>query len=178
MSKRDLKNYINELTKAQLEAQIIDLYERFGEVKTYYNFIFNPKEDKLITEAKFKINKEYFPQTRRKAKARRGVAHKYFKHFIQIGMEETLLANLMLFNIETAQSFNLAKVQKTEAFFKSIANSFVQALNFIHYHGLQNDFGERLNSIVGEAKKQDWYNWEFILAKLEDAREEEPRKAR
>jgi hypothetical protein len=169
MSKRDLKKYLKELSAAQLEEQILDLYDRFGEVKTYYNFIFNPKEDKLITEAKFKINKEYFPQTRRKAKARRGVAQKYFKHFIQIGMEETLLADLMLFNIETAQSFNLAKAQKTEAFFKSIANSFVQALNFIHYHGLQNDFGARLESIVGEAKKQDWFNWELMLAKLEDA---------
>jgi len=168
MSKRALKIYLKELKKNQLEEQIIDLYERFGEVKTYYDFIFNPKEDKLITEAKFKINKEYFPQGRRKPKARRSVAQKYFKHFLQIGLEEALLADLMLFNLETAQQFNLSKPQKAEAFYKSMANSFVQALAFINYHGLPNEFGERLNNIVIEAKSQDWYNWEFLLDKLEE----------
>ncbi len=168
MSKRALKTYLKDLSKKQLEAQLIDLYERFGEVKTYYDFTFNPKEDKLINEAKFKINKEYFPQGRRKAKARRSLAQKYIKHFQQIGLEESLLADFMLFNLETAQRFNLTKPQKAEAFYKSMANSFMQALGFINYHGLAIEFTERLQKIALEAKKQDWYNWEFLLDKLEE----------
>lgn len=170
MSKRALKKYLNELTKPQLEEQILDLYQRFKEVKTYYDFAFNPREDKLITEAKFKINKEYFPQGRRKPKARRSVAQKYFKHFLQIGMEATLLAHLMLFNIETAQRFNCMKPQKAEAFFKSIANSYGQAVDFIQDHGLQHDFADRLRSIVSETEKQNWYNLEFFQHKLEELR--------
>ena len=168
MSKRALKIYLKELKKDQLEEQIIDLYERFGEVKTYYDFIFNPKEDKLINEAKTKIEKEYFPTTRKRPKARRGTAQKYIKHFLQIGMEERLLADLMLFNLETAQRFNAKRPQKTEAFFKSMANSFVQALNFVHYHGLQNEFQGRINTLVIESKNQDWYNWDFLLEKVEE----------
>ena len=117
MSKRALKSYLHQLTKEQLEDQVLDLYHRFKEVKTYYDFSFNPKEDKLITEAKFKISKEYFPPGKRKPKARRSVAQKYFKHFIQIGLEAGLLADLMLYNIEVAQSFNATKPQKAEAFF-------------------------------------------------------------
>jgi hypothetical protein len=35
MSKRDLKNYLNELNKEQLEAQIIELYNKFSNVKVY-----------------------------------------------------------------------------------------------------------------------------------------------
>ena len=168
MSKRALKAYLKELKKEQLEEQIVDLYERFGEVKTYYDSIFNPKEDKLINEAKTKINKEYFPTTRKRPKARRGTAQKYIKHFLKIGMEERLLADLMLFNLETAQGYNAKRPQKAEAFFKSMANSFVEALNFVHYHGLQKEFQERLNRIVIEAKNQDWYNWEFLLDKMEE----------
>ena len=55
MSKRNLKKYLKDLKKAQLEAQILDLYERFKEVKVYYDFAFNPKEEKLLEESKFKI---------------------------------------------------------------------------------------------------------------------------
>ena len=34
MSKRDLKKYLNELNKEQLEEQIITLYDKFPAVKT------------------------------------------------------------------------------------------------------------------------------------------------
>ena len=61
MSKRDLRKYLGELDKHQLEEQIIELYEKFNPVKVYYDFVFNPREDKLIGEAKLKISNEYFP---------------------------------------------------------------------------------------------------------------------
>ncbi len=168
MSKRALKSYLHELTKKQLEDQILDLYHRFKEVKTYYDFSFNPKEDKLITEAKFKISKEYFPPGKRRPKARRSVAQKFFKHFIQIGMEAGLLADLMLYNIEVAQTFNAAKPQKAEAFYKSIANSFEQVLDFIRLHGLERDFNQRIENIIRETEKQEWYNLEAFYRKLEE----------
>ena len=60
MSKKDLKLYIHELDKEQLEDQIIDLYTRFKEVKEYYDFAFNPKENKLMEECKLKISKGVF----------------------------------------------------------------------------------------------------------------------
>lgn len=62
MSKRALKNYLSGHAKPQLEAQILDLYQRFRKVKTYCNFTFSP--GKLITAAKFKMGKEYFPMGR------------------------------------------------------------------------------------------------------------------
>ena len=71
MSKRDLKKYLTELNKEQLKEQIIDLYARFKEVKEYYDFVFNPQEQKLVDECKFKISKEYFPSNGRKAKEKR-----------------------------------------------------------------------------------------------------------
>ncbi len=61
MSKRDLKKYLAELNKEQLEEQLIELYDKFKEVKVYYDFVFNPKEDILIQEAKTKVSNEYFP---------------------------------------------------------------------------------------------------------------------
>ena len=45
MSKRDLKKYLQELPKEELEIQILELYHKFKDVSTYYNFVFNPNEN-------------------------------------------------------------------------------------------------------------------------------------
>jgi len=71
MSKRELRKYLKELTKEQLEDQILDLYNRFKDVKEYYDFAFNPRENELMEQCRFHISKEYYPVGSRKAKMRR-----------------------------------------------------------------------------------------------------------
>ncbi|MDF1673363.1 MAG: DUF6155 family protein [Vicingaceae bacterium] len=160
MSKRDLKIYLQELTKEQLEEQVLDLYTRFKPVKTYYNFVFKPNEEKLLDEAKFKIGKEYFPVNGRKPKARRSIAQKIIKHFIQLGVEPFVVADVMLFNIEVALQYNEDKLIKQEAFYKSILRSFEDAVDFINEHGIMADFTTRISSLLKGVKSQEWYNFE------------------
>lgn len=158
MSQKDLKNYLKALKKNQLEEQIIDLYKRFKDVKSYYDFAFNPKEDKLLAESKYKITKEYFPESGRKPKARRSVAHKYIKKFIQLGVENRLIADLMLYNIEVAQSFSSEKYIKQESFYLSIFKSFDEAINFISDNALNSEFSNRINKIIEFTYANDWFN--------------------
>ena len=56
MSKRELRKYLKELNKEQLEDQILDLYNRFKDVKEYYDFAFNPRENELIEQCRFQIS--------------------------------------------------------------------------------------------------------------------------
>lgn len=160
MSKRDLKTYLNKLTKEQLEEQILDLYTRFNAVKTYYNFVFKPNEQKLLDEAKFKIGKEYFPVNGRKPKARRSVAQKIIKHFFQLGVDPFVIADVMLFNIEVAIQYNEDKQLKQEAFYKSILKSFEEAIIFVNEHGMKNEFTHRITTILKKVEEQNWYNLE------------------
>lgn len=162
MSKRDLKKYLTELTKAQLEEQIMELYEKFSPVKVYYDFAFNPKEDKLLQECKFKISNEYFPikasGRRKKPKMRRSVAQKYIKHFILLGVDPFVIADIMLYNIEIAQTFASENTIKQELFFKSMLNSFQQAVDFIISNGILKEFYTRINAIHQETIQQKWNN--------------------
>jgi hypothetical protein len=162
MSKRELKKYLHELSKEQLEEQITDLYARFQEVKVFYDFVFNPQEGKLLDECKFKISKEYFPLNGRRAKARRSIAQKYIKHFKQLGADPSMIADIMLYNIEIAQTFSGEKEIKQDAFYKSILKSFEEAVEFIVENGLQTEFKSRLQSIVNEASIQNWFNKTFF----------------
>ena len=162
MSKRDLKKYLHELNKEQLEEQIIELYHKFSDVKVYYDFAFNPNEDKLVREAKIKISNEYFPVKGKKSKMRRSVAQKIIKHFITLGVDVFIIADLMLYNIEIAQTFSAEKTIKQEFFFKSMLTSFQQAVSFLMEQGIFVEFKSRVVAIKDETLHQNWVNqYEF-----------------
>ena len=165
MSKRALKKYLTDLSKPELEDQITELYDRLKEVKEFYNFVFNPKEDKLLDEAKFKINKEYFPPGKRKPKKRRSTAQNIIKNFIKLGVEPAIIADVMLFNIETAMRFNRKIEIKQESFYKSMLKSFTEALEFVDRNGLEAQLGSRMEGIMDEVLNQNWFNkYAFELA--------------
>lgn len=162
MSKRDLKNYLNELSKEQLEEQLIELYDKFKEVKVYYDFVFRPNETNLVKDAKIKIANEYFPIRGKKPKMRRSVAQKFIKHFITLGVDSFLIADVMLYNIEIAQALSSEKDIKQEAFYKSMLNSFEQAISFMIEKGILNEFKNRVVAISVETVTQNWMNqYEF-----------------
>jgi hypothetical protein len=167
MSKRALKSYLDELTKKQLQEQVLDLYTRFKPVKTYYNFVFNPKEEKLLDDAKFKISKEYFPVNTRKPKTRRSVAHKIIKHYIQLGVDAFVIADVMLFNIEIAQKYTAEKLIKQDSFYASMLKSFNEVVTYTEEHGIQSDFNFRISKIVKTAEEQEWNNSEGFFNVLD-----------
>lgn len=171
MSKRDLKKYLAELNKQQLEEQILELYEKFPAVKTYYDFVFNPKEDTLLKECKIKISNEYYPQKTsgkpRRPKMRRSVAQKYIKHFILLGVDPFVIGDVMLYSIEIAQTFSAERLVKPEAFFKSMLSSFEQAIKFMIANGILEEFKSRIISISDETRKQNWFNKEEFNAVIE-----------
>jgi len=165
LSKRELQSYLKNLTKKQLNEQILDLYDRFKNVKVYYDFAFNPQEDKLIEDFKTRVGKEYFPQGKRKPKMRRSVAQKLIKHFITIELEPSLLLDAMLFNIETAQEFTFHKSVNQESFYKSMLTSFQQAVNHARYYGIFPDSENRFIKILQNADDQKWLNYsDFVEA--------------
>ncbi len=165
MSKRALKKYLNDLSKDELEEQITELYDRLKEVKQFYDFVFNPKEDKLLDEAKFKIGKEYFPQGKRKAKKRRSVAQNAIKTFVKLGVEPEKIADLMIYNLEIAQTYNAEYEIKAESFYKSMLKSFTEAIDFVVQNSLGAAMNHRLDRVVDEAVNQGWENkYAFELA--------------
>ncbi|WP_437368599.1 DUF6155 family protein [Maribacter litoralis] len=155
MSKRALKTYLSKLPKKALEEQILELYEKFPTVKTYYDFAFNPKEDKLVQDAKAKISNEYFPLKRRRPKARRSVAQKFIKHFVKLGVDPHLIADVMCYNLEIAQTFSMEK-NVPDSFYKSMLNSFTEVIHFTSVQGVLIDFKERILKIYTETQNQKW----------------------
>lgn len=160
MSKRDLKKYLASLPKDELEKQLLSLYEKFSDVKVYYDFVFNPKEEKLEQEAKVKIANEYFPIKSKRPKLRRSTAQKYIKHFLTLGVDSYVVADIMLFNIETAQKYSKKRELKHSSFYKSMLNSYKQVADYVIANGMAPHFKERITTIKNEAVRQYWENRE------------------
>lgn len=167
MSKLALKKYLSDMDKDALAEQILDLYERIPQVKTYYDFVFNPKEEKLVQEAKIKISNEYFPTRRKRPRKRRSVAQNFIKQFKILGLDPKLLADVMLFNIEIAQTFTASYPLKQESFYKSMYNSFQEALQFIIYHHLLEELSGRVDLILDQTEAQNWMNAHYFEELME-----------
>jgi hypothetical protein len=137
----------------------------------YYNFVFNPKEETLLQECKLKISNEYFPikssGRRSKPKMRRSVAQKYIKHFILLGVDPFVIADVMLYNIEIAQAFSSENTIKQELFYKSMLNSFEQAVTFLISNGIFSEFKKRIIAIHDETVAQKWKNKSEFQAIIE-----------
>jgi hypothetical protein len=158
MSKRDLKKYLASLPKDELEEQLLALYYKFSDVKAYYDFVFNPKENKLEQEAKLKISNEYFPIKGKRPKLRRSTAQKYIKHFLTLGVDPFVVADIMLFNIETAQKYSAKRELKYSSFYKSMLNSYKQVVDYVVANGIAGEYKPRILAIHDETFRQRWEN--------------------
>ena len=158
MSKRDLKKYLASLPKPELEEQLMALYEKFSDVKAYYDFIFNPKEEKLEQLAKAKIANEYFPIKGKRPKLRRSIAQKHIKHFLSLGVDPYVVADVMLFTIETAQKYSAKRDMKYASFYKSIFTAYKQVVDYVTVNGMGPNFAPRIKAAYEETFTQDWEN--------------------
>jgi C4-dicarboxylate transporter len=101
---------------------------------------------------------------------RRSVAQKLIKHFVVLGVDPFVIADVMLYNIEIAQAYSSENLIKQELFFKSMFNSFEQAVDFIISNGIYAEFKMRIGSIFQETVDQKWinqYEFERIISRLE-----------
>jgi hypothetical protein len=100
---------------------------------------------------------------------RRSVAQKLIKHFIVLGVDPFVIADVMLYNIEIAQTYSSENPIKQELFYKSMFNSYEQAVEFIISNGIYGEFKTRISAIHQETLVQKWINefdFERIISRL------------
>ena len=68
----------------------------------------------------------------------------------------------MLYNLEIAQTYTASYPIKQESFYKSMYNSFQEALQFITYHHLLDDLSVRVEGVLDEVESQNWVNAHYF----------------
>ncbi len=154
-SKKELKKFLNELSKEELVKEVEKLYSKFSQVKTFYDVDLSGDTYALLETAKSKIKNEYFP-ARGHPKARSGEVKKIIDEFAKISIHPKDVIELYLFRFDMAVMFTNEYGDIDEPFYDSAYNAFAKALKLIEKHDYQNEFKMKCWEIVNSLKPIGW----------------------
>jgi len=105
--KKELNKYLSSLSEKELIKEVKKLYDKFGDVKKYYEMELGDNSEKILAEYKAKIKKEYFP-TRGYGRARNSVSRKVVLDFKKIAIHQKDVVELLLYRVEMMLKFTNA----------------------------------------------------------------------
>lgn len=153
-----IKKYLQQFSKEQLIAQIIELNTKYKDVKTYYEFSINPNSTKAKDAVKKIIGKCISTNinTNGSSKLKLREARKAVTDFKKLSPTENDMADVMLFYVECGVDFTNTFGDIDEPFYNSMAGMFHDAGKYIKTNGLQAQFKQRCKKIVDDARNTGW----------------------
>lgn len=154
MGLTDLKKELKKLDKDKLIELIADLYRKNKSVKEFFDFYVNPDERELFNKYRDKIFEAFYPKRGYNYKLKD--AKQAISDFKNLRPSSDLLADLMLFYVETGVSFTNDFGDINESFYESLATAFVDSLVLMEKESLLNKFEERARKIVDDTSEIGW----------------------
>ena len=154
-SKSDLTKYLNDLSKGALIKEIAKLYQKFGEVKTFYDIELSGDTSAVVQKVKDKIKKEYMPD-RGFGKASSSEVKKVISKFAKVSIYPMDLIDVILYRVEMAIEFTNAYGDIDIQFYNSAVNAFHNALELIQKEMLKEKFKPRCSEIVYSTRNIGW----------------------
>lgn len=154
----ELKKLLKEYEQKELIQLVVDLYKNNKEVQTYLSvrFIGEGSVNELFTEAKKKIENEFFPE-RGHGKLRLNVAKKAISDFKKLANDELKTIDLMLYYVEQGVEFTNAYGDIDANFYSSMETMYEKVTDICareeEYHKI---FADRLKKIVEDTYGIGW----------------------
>lgn len=149
-----LNKYLQQFSKEQLIAQIMELNAKYKDVKAYYEFSINPDSDKAKEDAKKIISKCISTNINCNLKLRE--ARKAITDFKKLSPAEKDIAEVMLFYVECGILYTNTFGDIDEPFYNSIAGMFYDAGKYIYTNGMQAPFKQRCKKIMEDTENIGW----------------------
>lgn len=154
-TKSELSKYLKQSTKAELEKEVKKLYDKFKEVKQYYEIEFSTDTTDILETYKQKIYKEYFPSGRY-GKGRNNVSRKVVTDFKRISIFQKDVIELLLYRVEVMLKFTNTYGDIDEAFYNSLARSYDEACKLTKKEKLEAEFKIECSDLIDKASNFGW----------------------
>jgi len=154
-TKKELSKYLKQSTKEELEKEVKNLYNKFKEVKQYYEIEFTTDTTNILENYKSKIYKEYFPAGRY-GKARNNVSRKVVTDFKRIATFQKDVIELLLYRVEIMLKFTMTYGDIDEAFYNSLTRSFDEACKLTKKEKLESEFKIECSDLIDKASNFGW----------------------
>lgn len=133
---------------------VVDLYKKNKSVKEYLDFYVNPDERELFEKYRSKVFEAFYPRRGFNYKLKDG--KQAISDFGKLGPSSELLADLMLFYVETGVSFTNDFGDMDERFYSGLESTYVDALMLMRRENLLDKFEERAGKVVQETEGMGW----------------------
>ena len=154
MGLTDIKKELKKFDKDKLVDLIADLYKKNKSVKDFFDFYVNPNEKELFAKSKDKVYEAFFPKRGNRLRLSEG--KKAISDFRKLGASKELLADLMLFYVETGVEFTNEFGDIDEPFYNSVASVYLQALTLMKKEKILDKFSDRAKVIVDDTSNIGW----------------------
>ncbi len=154
MGLTDIKKELKKLDKDKLVELVADLYKKNKSVKEFFDFYVNPNERELFEKYREKVFEAFYPKRGYKLKLKEG--KQAISDFKKLGPSADLLADLMLFYVETGVKFTNDFGDIDEAFYSSIETTYVAALTLMRKENILDTFADRAGKVVSDTKGIGW----------------------
>jgi hypothetical protein len=160
MGLTDIKKELNKIDKGKLVDLIADLYKKNKSVKEYFDFYLNPNENELFRKYRNKVYEAFYPKRGFGLKLKDG--KQAISEFKKLGASLILLADLMLFYVETGVEFTNDYGDIDENYYLSLERMYIQALSLMTKENLLEKFAERTKKVMIDANNIGWGFGDFI----------------
>jgi len=160
MGLTDIKKELKKLDKGKLVDFIADLYRKNKSVKEYFDFFLNPNENELFRKYRNKVYEAFYPKRGFGLKLKDG--KQAISEFKKLGASLILLADLMLFYVETGVEFTNDYGDIDENYYLSLERMFIQALSLMTKENLLEKFAERTKKVMIDANNIGWGFGDFM----------------
>lgn len=155
MGINELRRELKIMDKDKLIDLIIDLYKKNKLVKEFFDFYVNPHyENELLENYKNKVYRAFYPRGSYDYNLKD--AKKAISDFKKLGTSPKLLADLMLFYVETGVKYTNDFGDINEAFYYSLEATFHDALTLMKKENILDDFKERARKVVDDTSGIGW----------------------
>lgn len=149
-----LKKELEKLDKAELIGLVADLYKKHKSVKELLDFYVAPNERELFNKYRDRVVEAFFPKRGFQYSIKAG--KKAISDFKKLEPTVELIAELMLFYVETGIRFTKEFGDIDETFYSSMESTYADALKRIHQYRLLDTFASRAREIVRNANQTGW----------------------
>jgi len=161
MGLTDIKKELKKLDKDKLIDLVADLYKKNKSVKEFFDFYVNPDERQLFEKYRDKIFEAFYPKRGYKFKLKDG--KQAISDFKKLGASTDLLADLMLFYVETGVKFTNDFGDINETFYKSLETTFVGSLTLMRKENLLDKFEDRVGKVVDDTSGIGWGFHDYLV---------------
>ena len=156
----DIKKELKKLDKDKLIDLVADLYKKNKSVKEFFDFYANPDERELFNKYRDKVFEAFYPKRGFSLKLKEG--KQAISDFKKLGPSSELLADLMLFYVETGVKFTNDFGDIDEGFYSSIEKTYVAALTLMKKENLLDKFADRAGNVVNDSSGIGWGFHDFL----------------